>query len=109
LLFPRKRSSQSSLIQRVLAASTRRTACILFDGVCVLCSRGCGFVSKHDRRAYFRIVPMQLAEARDLVQSIGSEHTSAAVSNIAQIPGGQKRKAKNSRNAIPKRSVFSSS
>ena len=47
---------------------------ILFDGVCVLCSRGCGFVSKHDRRAYFRIVPMQLAEARDwfraLVQSI---------------------------------------
>ena len=47
---------------------------ILFDGVCVLCSRGCGFVSKHDRRAYFRIVPMQLAEGRDwfraLVQSI---------------------------------------
>jgi predicted DCC family thiol-disulfide oxidoreductase YuxK len=42
---------------------------ILFDGVCVLCSRGCGFVSKHDRRAYFRIVPMQLAEARDF-----SEH-----------------------------------
>jgi hypothetical protein len=40
----------------------------------------------------FRIVPMQLAEARDLVQSIGSEHTSAAVSNTAQIPGGQKRK-----------------
>ena len=34
---------------------------ILFDGVCVLCSSGCGFVSKHDRRAYFRIVPMQLA------------------------------------------------
>jgi small subunit ribosomal protein S21 len=59
-------------------------------------------VSKHDRRAYFRIVPMQLAEARDLVQSIGSEHTSAAVSNIAQIPGGQKRKGKNNRNAIPK-------
>jgi len=38
---------------------------ILFDGVCVLCSRGCGSVSKHDRRAYFRIVPMQLAEAHD--------------------------------------------
>ena len=47
---------------------------ILFDGVCVLSSRGRGFVSKHDRRAYFRVVPMQLAEARDwfraLVQSI---------------------------------------
>jgi predicted DCC family thiol-disulfide oxidoreductase YuxK len=26
---------------------------ILFDGVRVLCSRGCGFVSKHDRVAYF--------------------------------------------------------
>ena len=35
---------------------------ILFDGVCVLCSRGCGFVSKRDRRGYFRFVPMQLAE-----------------------------------------------
>ena len=34
---------------------------ILFDGVCVLCSRGCGFVSKRDRRGYFRFVPMQLA------------------------------------------------
>ena len=29
---------------------------ILFDGVCVLCSRGCGFVSKRDRRGYFRFV-----------------------------------------------------
>ena len=109
LLFPRKRSSQSSLIQRVLAASTRRTACILFDGVCVLCSRGCGFVNNHDRRAYFRIVPMQLAEARDLVQSIGSEHTSAAVSNIALIPGGQKRTLKVIETPSQKRSVFSSS
>jgi hypothetical protein len=26
---------------------------ILFDGVCVLCSRGCRFVSKRDRRGYF--------------------------------------------------------
>jgi len=61
-------------------------------------------VSKHDRRAYFRIVPMQLAEARDWFRAYN-----AAVSNIAQIPDGQKRKAKNNRNAIPKRSVFSSS
>jgi hypothetical protein len=38
---------------------------ILFAGVCVLCSRGCGFVSNHDRRAYFSIVPIQLAEGRD--------------------------------------------
>ena len=32
---------------------------ILFDGVCVLCWRGCGFVSKRDRRGYyFRFVPL---------------------------------------------------
>ena len=41
---------------------------ILFDGVCVLCSRGCGFVSKRDRRGYFRFVPMQMAEGRRLAE-----------------------------------------
>ena len=44
------------------------------NGVCVLCLRGCGFVSKRDRRGYFRFVPLQLAEGRDrfraLVRSI---------------------------------------
>ena len=69
LLFPCRRSSQSSLIQKVLAASTRRTA--LFDGVCVLCSRGCRFVSKRDRRGYFRFVPIQLAEGRPLAERFG--------------------------------------
>ena len=44
---------------------------ILFDGVCVLCSRGCGFVSKRDRRGYFRFVPMQLAEGRPFAEQIG--------------------------------------
>ena len=43
----------------------------LFDGVCVLCSRGCGFVSKCDRRGYFRFVPMQLAEGRPLAEQLG--------------------------------------
>jgi hypothetical protein len=38
---------------------------ILFDGVCVLCSRGCGFVSKHGRRAYFRIVLDAAGRGRD--------------------------------------------
>jgi len=36
---------------------------ILFDGVCVLRSRGCRFVSKRDRRGDFRFVPIQLAES----------------------------------------------
>ena len=44
---------------------------ILFDGMCVLCSRGCSFVSKRDRRGYFRFVPMQLAEGRPLAEQIG--------------------------------------
>jgi hypothetical protein len=44
---------------------------ILFDGVCVLCSRGSGFVSKRDRRAYFRFVPIQLAEGRPLAEQLG--------------------------------------
>ena len=44
---------------------------ILFDGVCVLCSRGCGFVSRRDRGGYFRFVPMQLAEGRPLAEQLG--------------------------------------
>jgi predicted DCC family thiol-disulfide oxidoreductase YuxK len=44
---------------------------ILFDGVCVLCSRGCRFVGKRDRRGYFRFVPMQLAEERALAEQLG--------------------------------------
>jgi predicted DCC family thiol-disulfide oxidoreductase YuxK len=44
---------------------------ILFDGVCLLCSRGCRFVSKRDRRGYFRFVPIQLAEGRPLAEQLG--------------------------------------
>jgi hypothetical protein len=44
---------------------------ILFDGVCVLCSRGCRFVSERDRRGYFRFVPIQLAEGRPLAEQLG--------------------------------------
>jgi predicted DCC family thiol-disulfide oxidoreductase YuxK len=44
---------------------------ILFDGVCVLCSRGCRFVSKRDRRDDFRFVPIQLAEGRPLAEQLG--------------------------------------
>lgn len=44
---------------------------ILFDGVCVLCSWGCRFVNKRDRRRYFRFVPIQLEEGRTLAQQLG--------------------------------------
>jgi predicted DCC family thiol-disulfide oxidoreductase YuxK len=42
---------------------------ILF--VCVLCSRGCRFVSKRDRRGYVRFVPIQLAEGGPLAEQVG--------------------------------------
>jgi predicted DCC family thiol-disulfide oxidoreductase YuxK len=42
---------------------------ILFDGVCVLCSRGCRFVSRRDRDKYFRYVPMQSPEGRTIAAS----------------------------------------
>ena len=44
---------------------------ILFDGVCVLCSRGCRFVDRRDRRGYFRYVPIQLEEGRAIAEQLG--------------------------------------
>jgi len=44
---------------------------ILFDGVCVLCSRGCHFVNKRDRRGYFRYVPIQKAEGLAIADALG--------------------------------------
>jgi DCC1-like thiol-disulfide oxidoreductase len=64
-LFPRRRQQSIVVDPKSPGSINSPHGLILFDGVCVLCSRGCGFVSNHDRRAYFRIVPMQLAEGRD--------------------------------------------
>jgi predicted DCC family thiol-disulfide oxidoreductase YuxK len=44
---------------------------ILFDGVCILCSRGCRFVSKRDHRRYFRFVPIQSPDGRVLAEQLG--------------------------------------
>jgi predicted DCC family thiol-disulfide oxidoreductase YuxK len=44
---------------------------ILFDGVCVLCSRGCQFVSRRDRRDYFRYLPIQSPEGRLIAGQLG--------------------------------------
>ena len=69
---------------------------ILFDGVCVLCSRLCpsgleglyrgpaGFVSTHDRRGYFLFVSTRLAERRRSLSSSASipiAHSFALVAN----------------------------
>ena len=53
------------------SSATIAKFCSTDSGVCVLCSRGCGFVSKRDRRGYFRFVPMQLAEGRPLAVQLG--------------------------------------
>ena len=44
---------------------------ILFDGICILCSAGCGFVSKRDCRHYFRFVAIQSPEGRPLAEQLG--------------------------------------
>jgi predicted DCC family thiol-disulfide oxidoreductase YuxK len=44
---------------------------ILFDGVCVLCSRWCRFVSARDRAQRFRFVAMQSPEGRALAARFG--------------------------------------
>jgi predicted DCC family thiol-disulfide oxidoreductase YuxK len=44
---------------------------ILFDGVCILCSRGCRFVSKRDHRGYFRFLPIQSPDGRVLAEQLG--------------------------------------
>jgi predicted DCC family thiol-disulfide oxidoreductase YuxK len=44
---------------------------ILFDGVCVLCSRWVGFVIAHDPAARFRFVPIQTPLGRKLAARFG--------------------------------------
>lgn len=44
---------------------------IVFDGVCLLCSRWVGFVLRHDRRAHIRFAAMQSASGRALLAGHG--------------------------------------
>src|SRR6476659_2619166 len=60
---------------------------ILFDGVCVICSRGGRFVSKRGRRVYFRFVPIQLAEGRPLPDQLGIDPDHP--DSFAFLPNGQ--------------------
>ena len=59
-VFPFSMQAQQSIVVDPNSPSSIDSphGLILFDGVCVLCSRGCGFVSKRDRRGYFRFVPI---------------------------------------------------
>jgi len=44
---------------------------IVFDGVCVLCSRWVDFVLRHDRAGRFRLAAMQGTHGRALLQAHG--------------------------------------
>jgi predicted DCC family thiol-disulfide oxidoreductase YuxK len=44
---------------------------IVFDGVCVLCSRWVGFVLKHDYAGRYRLAAMQGAHGRALLEAHG--------------------------------------
>src|SRR5215469_16378371 len=44
---------------------------IVFDGVCVLCSRWVDFILRHDREGRFRLAAMQGVEGRALLMAHG--------------------------------------
>jgi predicted DCC family thiol-disulfide oxidoreductase YuxK len=44
---------------------------IVYDGVCVLCSRTIRFIATHDRAANFRFVPLQSPFGRQLADRVG--------------------------------------
>ena len=78
---------------------------ILFDGVCVLCSRGCRFVSKRDRRGYFRFDPIQLAEGRPLAEQL-SIHPDHPDSFAFLASGGKLQRSGHSANETPPYSII---
>jgi predicted DCC family thiol-disulfide oxidoreductase YuxK len=59
---------------------------ILFDGNCVLCSRGAHFVHAHDRAGRFKFVAIQSAYGRQLAQRFGID-AEAPETNLAVIDG----------------------
>ncbi len=44
-----------------------KSSTVLFDGECNLCNGAVEFVRSHDREGRFRFVPLDAAEARDLI------------------------------------------
>jgi predicted DCC family thiol-disulfide oxidoreductase YuxK len=44
-----------------------KSSTVLFDGECNLCSGAVDFIRSHDKEGRFRFVPLDAAEARDLL------------------------------------------
>lgn len=59
---------------------------ILFDGVCVFCSRWVAFVIRHDRDAFFRFVPIQSARGQALAARFGID-PEAPQTNVVILGG----------------------
>ncbi|MEP7068683.1 MAG: thiol-disulfide oxidoreductase DCC family protein [Usitatibacter sp.] len=53
-------------------------AVIVFDGVCMLCSRSVQFVLKHDTRKHFRFATMQSTSGQALMRAHGLDPTDPA-------------------------------
>jgi predicted DCC family thiol-disulfide oxidoreductase YuxK len=59
---------------------------ILFDGVCVFCSRWVRFVIARDPEARFRFLPIQSEEGRSLAERLGV-NPDAPETNVAVMEG----------------------
>ena len=58
---------------RAVPAFDDSRALFVFDGVCVLCSGGAGWLMRHDRKALVRFAPAQAALGRALYAHYGVE------------------------------------
>lgn len=60
---------------------------IVFDGVCVLCSRWVDFILRHDRAGHFRLAAMQGTQGRALLSAHGLSPDDP--SSFLLVQGGQ--------------------
>jgi predicted DCC family thiol-disulfide oxidoreductase YuxK len=72
---------------RPIAAPDLPDGLVLFDGVCVFCSRWVQFAFARDREARFRFVPAQSAYGRVLVARFGIDPDDFETNAV--IEGGQ--------------------
>ena len=59
---------------------------LVFDGVCVLCSRWVHFILRHDRDARIRLAPMQSQAGRALLAEHGTVVAANAAGMFARDP-----------------------
>ena len=50
-------------------------AIVLFDGVCNFCNSAVNFIIKHDKKDYFRFMPLQSEKGKALLQQFKESHS----------------------------------